>query len=148
MHLFGISCYLCFMYLQPNSLSISLLRSFSCFPFLALAIFSNLGLWTVPLRLYWPLPSPYIFFFGEIHLLCYECSMLTVCQPFLVLGIEYILPRSPGFYYFCISFLKSSCLIPLSCEMISKYLLFDRKAKSVSERLPVFICVPTLLIMD
>lgn len=148
MHLFRITCYPYFMSVQTNSLDTFLLSSFSCFPFQALVIFSNLGLWTVPLRLYWPLLHPYTFFFGTIHLVCYECSMLTVCQPFLTLRIGYILPCSPGFYYFGISFLKSSCLIPLSREMISKNLSFDRKAKSLSKRLPVFICTPTLLIVD
>lgn len=114
-----------FSSVQPNSLNIFFLSSFSCFPFLALVIFSNVSLWTVPSRVYWPLPSPYFFFFGEIDLLCFECSMLTMCQPFLILGIEYILLCSPGFYYFSISFLRSSCLIPLSHEMISKYLFFQ-----------------------
>jgi len=65
-----------------------------------------------------------------------------------MLGIEYILPCSPGFYYSSISVLKSSCLLPLSREMTSKYLIFDHKAKSLSKRLPVFICISTLLIMD
>lgn len=146
MHLFKISYYLCFMCRQSESLTIFPLMSFSCFSFLSLVIFSDLGLWTVPLRLHWPLPSSYIFFFWEI--LCYEYSMLTVCQPFLILRIEYILPYSPGFYYFGISSLKSSCFTLLSQDKISKYLLFKHKAKSLNKRLPVSIWVPTILIMD
>lgn len=144
MHLFKISCYPCSISVQSNSTNIILLSPFSCFSFLALVIFSNVGLWTVPLRLYWPLLSPYIFFFREIYLLCFECSKLTMCQPFLIPGIEYILSWSPSFYYFSISFLRNSCLIPLSVEMISKSHLFSLEAKSLSKRLSVFVCIPTL----
>lgn len=133
--------------MQSNSIDLLLLSPFSCFSFLALVIFSNVGLWTVPSRLYWPLLSLYIFFFREIHLLCFECSMLTMCQPFLIPGIEYILSWSPSFYYFSIGFLRSSCLIPLSVEMISKSLLFSLEARSLSKRLPVFICIPPLILV-